>query len=171
MTRRALFLLILLVADCGIAKDKAAFPQLIVKAKYVFVTNYFSDNLADPRVPAVDRQAVTDVQDAIRDWGRYTLVFDRKAADLILLVRKGRTHEESQGIIVHAGSNMPKPGIGPINDADAGDPDDMLAVYNASTGIDTAPVWRDRMSDGLNTPDVKLVRELRKKVDEADKKP
>jgi hypothetical protein len=26
---------------------------------------------------------------AIRDWGLYTLVYDRKAADLIILARKG----------------------------------------------------------------------------------
>ena len=144
---------------------------MIVNAKFVLVTTYFGDNLADGRVPAADRQAVIDVQDALRDWGRYTLVYDRKAADLIILVRKGRTAETRDGIGGHAGSNSPKPSFGPIIDADAGDPEDMLAIYNAALGTDNAPMWRDRMSDGLNAPQVKLIRELRTKVESAAKTP
>jgi len=172
MTRRALcFLVAFLFASYIFAKDKPAFPKQIVNAKYVLVTTYFGDNLADSRLPPVDRQAVIDVQDAIRDWGRYTLVYERKAADLIVLVRKGRTAEAQQGIGIHAGSNRPSPSLGPVADADAGDPQDMLAVYNAALGTDTAPVWRDRMTDGLSTPEVKLVRELRTKVEAAAKNP
>jgi hypothetical protein len=124
-----------------------------------------------PEFPPVDRQAANDVQDAIRDWGRYTLVYDRKAADLIILVRKGRTQETRNGIAIHAGSSMPKPGIGPVTDVDGGDPDDMIAVYNESLGTDTPPLWRESMSNGLDPPEIKLIRELRKNVEGAAKKP
>ncbi len=137
----------------------------------MLVTTYFGDNLADSRVPPVDRQAVIDVQNAIRDWGRYTLVYERKAADLIILVRKGRTAEAQQGIGIHAGSGTANPSVGPVTAADDGDPQDMLAVYNADLGTDNAPIWRDRMTDGLNAPEVKLVRELRTKVEAAAKNP
>jgi hypothetical protein len=44
-----------------------------------------------------------------------------------------------------------------------------LAVYNASVGTDTAPIWRDRMKGGLDGPEMKLIRELRKKVEAAEK--
>ncbi|MGA9307693.1 MAG: hypothetical protein WBW31_19995 [Candidatus Sulfotelmatobacter sp.] len=170
MTKRAFSVIaIFLFVAFSAAKDKNSFPKQIVVAKYVLVTSYFGDNLADSRVPPLDRQAVIAVQDVIRDWGRYTLVDDRKAADLIILVRKGRTAETNNGIGIHAGSTMPRPGIGPIDEGDAGDPDDMVAVYNASLGTDTAPMWRDRMTGGLDGPEVKLIRELRKKVEAADK--
>ena len=169
MTRRALcFPVVLLLVPFSVAKDKASFPKMIVKAKYVLVTSYFGDDLADSRVPSADRQAVIDVQDAIRDWGRYTLVYERKAAELIILVRKGRSAEVRSGIGIHTGSDR-SPSVGPITDADGGDPQDMLSVYNASLGTDTAPMWRDRMSDGLSAPGVKLVDELRTKVEAADK--
>jgi|SRR5208283_37439 len=172
MTKRALcFFLAFVLVPLGIAKEKQSFPKMIVTAKYLLVTNYFSDNLADPEVPPADRQAVIDVQDAIRDWGRYTLVNDRKAAELIILVRKGRTAETRNGIGIHAGSSRPTPSVGPTTDADAGDAQDMLAVYNASLGTDTAPIWRDRMTDGLSAPKVELVRELRTKVEAAAKNP
>ena len=171
MTRRALcFLVALLFVPFIVAKEKATFPKFIVGAKYVLVTTYFGDNLADSRVPPADRQAVIDVQDAIRDWGRYTLVYERKNAELIILVRKGRTAETRNGIGIHAGSDR-SPSVGPITDADGGDPQDMLSVYNAALGTDTAPMWRDRMTNGLNTPEVKLVQELRTKVEAAAKNP
>jgi hypothetical protein len=171
MTKRALcFLVAFLLVPFIAAKDKATFPKFIVAAKYVLVTNYFSDNLADPRVPSSDRQAVSDVQDAIRDWGRYTLVYERKNAELIILVRKGRSAETRNGIGIRTGSDR-SPSMGPITEADGGDPQDMLAVYNASLGTDTSPMWRDRMPDGLNAPEVKLLQELRTKVEAAAKNP
>jgi len=172
MTRQALcFFLVLLFVPFSIAKEKQTFPKMIVSAKYVLVTNYFSDNLADPQVPPADRQAVIDVEDALREWGRYTLVNERKDAELIILLRKGRTTETRNGIGIHTGSNRPTPSVGPTTDTDAGDPQDMLAVYNASLGTDTAPIWRDRMTEGLSTPKMELVRELRTKVEAAAKNP
>jgi hypothetical protein len=47
----------------------------------------------------------------------------------------------------------------------------MLAVFDAARGPDTTPIWRDRMTDGLNSPKVELVRELRTKVEAAAKDP
>ena len=46
-----------------------------------------------------------------------------------------------------------------------------LAVFDAARGTDTAPIWRDRMTDGLNSPKVELVHELRTKVETAGKNP
>ena len=85
-------------------------------------------------------------------------------------MRKGRTAETEGGPSIHLGSNR-LPSVGSVTDTDAGDPDDMLAVYNASLGIDTAPMWRDRMHDGLSGPDLKLLQEVRTKVEAAAKNP
>jgi hypothetical protein len=172
MTRSALCSLVaLFLLPFAVAKDKSAFPKMIVTAKYVFVTSYFGDNLADSRVPTADRQAVIDVQDAIRDWGRYSVVSDRKDAELIILVRKGRVAETRNGIDVHAGSQRPGASVGPATATDAGDSQDMLAVYNASLGTDTAPIWRDRIAGGLAPPKMELLNELRTKVEAAANNP
>jgi hypothetical protein len=165
------FVVALLFVTFLSAKDKAAFPKQIVTAQYVFVTTYFSDNLADPSIPPADRQAVVDVENAIRDWGRYTLAHDRKAADLIFVVRKGRTAETRDSIHIHGGSKQPIPSFGQETQGDVGDPQDMLAVFDADRGTDTSPLWRDRMTDGLNSPKVELVRELRTKIEAAAKNP
>jgi hypothetical protein len=141
MTRRSLcFVVGLLFVPFLSAKDKAVFPKQIVTAQYVLVTTYFSDNLADPSIPPGDRQAVIDVQNAIRDWGRYTLVYDRKAAELIFLVRKGRTAETRDSIHIHGGSNQPTPSLGHETQREVGDPKDMLAVFDAARGTDTASI-------------------------------
>jgi hypothetical protein len=94
------------------------------------VTTYFGDNLADSRVPPADRQAVIAVQDAIRDRGRYSLVYERKHAELVILVRKGRTAETRDGIDIHAGSDR-SPSLGRVTDADGGDPQDARRPYCA----------------------------------------
>ena len=62
----------------------------------------------------------------------------RIGAQLITLVRKGRTAETRDGIDIHAGSDR-SPSLGRVTDADGGDPQDMLAIHDASLGTDTAP--------------------------------
>jgi hypothetical protein len=42
---------IFLSVSFAVAKDKISFPKQIVTAKYVLVTTYFGDNLADSRIP------------------------------------------------------------------------------------------------------------------------
>jgi hypothetical protein len=164
------FVLFLLISSV-VAKDKSTMPKLVVNARYVMITTYYGENLASPRVPPDDRQAASDVQNAIQDWGRYILVYDRKDADLIILVRKGRIVEAQGGIGIHTGSDRSNPSIGPMANVDAGDPQDMLAVYQATQGVDSPPLWRDRMTGGLNGPTVRLVEELRTKVEAAAKTP
>jgi hypothetical protein len=146
-------------------------PKLVVHAKYVLVTTYAGDNLTNPHMMPDDRQAVVDVQNAIKRWGRYALAYQAKDADLILLVRKGHIVETLPGVRVGAGSNT-KPTIGAEAPTDVGDPRDMLALYDATNGgIDSAPLWRDLMKGGLNPPQMALVGEFRDAVDAAAKVP
>ena len=89
------FLVLLLLVPLTIAKDKSQLPKLVVVAKYVMVTTYLGDQPSNPRIMTDDRQAMGDVQDAIKDWGRYIVVYRPKDADLIILVRKAASLRHS----------------------------------------------------------------------------
>ena len=164
------FLLILSCASLAVAQGYNPLPKLVVHARYVLVTTYTGDDLTNPKMMPDDRQALLDVQDAIKKWGRYALAYRAKDADLILLVRKGHIAESLPGMRIGVGSST-KPSIGAETPTDMGDPRDMLALYDAANGIDAAPLWRDSMSGGLNPPQMSLVGELRQAVDAAAKVP
>ena len=106
MSRRvSWFLVLFLSAAFAVAQSYNPLPKLVVHARYVLVTTYAGDDLTNPHVMPDDRQAVVNVQNAIKKWGRYALAYQAKDADLILLVRKGRFAEALQGMQVGAGSN------------------------------------------------------------------
>jgi hypothetical protein len=163
--------MLLFFVPLTLAKDKSQLPKLVVNARYVLVTTSFGDEPANPQITPDDRRAVIDVQDAIKKWGRYTVVYRAKEADLILLVRKGGVAEVRPGVRIHAGSNTPNPSVGPNVYADGGDPQDMIAVYDGPHGVDSPPLWRGRQTDGLVPPEMRLVQELRTKVEAAAKAP
>ena len=49
--------------------------------------------------------------------------------------------------------------------------EDMLTLYEANTGIDATPLWRGIEAQGLNPPEMRLVQELRSKVEFVAKQP
>jgi hypothetical protein len=157
------------------AKDKAVLPKFVANSKFVLVTTYFGDERTNPRMMPDDRKAQADVEDALRKWGRYIVVYKRNEADLIILVRKGRVAEALVGIRVHHGSEasrIPGTNVGPTGNADASTTtEDMLALYDAKTGIDAPPLWRGIEAQGLNPPEMRLVQELRSKVEFVAKQP
>lgn len=145
-------------------------PKLVVHARYVLVTTYEGYDLTSPKILPDDRRAVLDVQNAITKWGRYALAYRPEDADLILLVRKGRIVAAQPQMRVEVGSNRPTQ-LGADAPVDIGDSRDMLAMYDSAVGIDSAALWRDSVSGGLDAPNVELVQELRKAVDQAAKVP
>jgi len=170
MRRRISWLLLLSSSACAFAQGYNPLPKLVVHARYVLVTTYTGYDLTNPRMMPDDRQAVVDVQNAIKKWGRYALAYEPKNADLILLVRKGHVVESQPQLSIGAGSTI-KPSIGADVPTDMGSSRDMLALYDAADGIDSTPLWRDLMNDGLNPPQMRLVGELRSAVDQAAKVP
>ena len=80
------------------AKEPSAAPELL-RAKTVMVKilpgnlarpgNFHTSPFPDQASIEPDQQAVEDVVAAIRAWGRWTIVKDPKAADLVVLVRSG----------------------------------------------------------------------------------
>jgi|SRR5882724_7723357 len=62
-----------------------AFPGTLVNAQYVYVTSYDGDEFNSNLLPE-DRAAIVAVQDAIQKWGKFTLVYEPRQADMVLMV-------------------------------------------------------------------------------------
>lgn len=171
---------VLLVLLCGVAlaaagskdkkKVKTPAPALVAKAQYVYLTTYDGPETSFGVSPA-DRQALQTVQDAIRKWGRYKVTLRQQDAELILLVRSGRTLNARAGGGVRAGSETPTTASGPNArvEASTSGVDDELAVYQGPSGLNSAPLWRGLMTNGLQGPTPALVRKLRNDVEQTDK--
>jgi orotidine-5'-phosphate decarboxylase len=166
------------------AANKQVLPQSVVVARYVMVTSYYGNQIGDPNVPRDDRQAIANVENALRKWGRYIVVLRPENADIIVLVRAGRTAMVTPGVHIGTGSVGIDPNRGGVQiggrrqtttgvgvASEIGPAEDSLAVYDATIGTDSTPLWRETMSKGLQLPSVKLVKEFRRVVEEAAKKP
>lgn len=68
------------------------FPKTLINARYVFVTSYDGDQF-NPNLLPEDRQAISSVQSAIQQWGRYIVVYRPKDADMILVVQSRPTED------------------------------------------------------------------------------
>lgn len=189
-------LVLVVAAPLGFAKDKKNkdVPEMLATARYVYVQAEDGD-IMNPRLFPEDRQAIVDVQDELRDWKRYTLTINRDEAELMVVVRKGRIAgaQADGGIGVgngpvmggsYPGNRNPagpnNPGGGPIGGpgggvsteigarGEVGPSDDLLRVYAVRTdGHRGAMLWSREMRDGLDAPQVLLVRQLKQEVDKA----
>ena len=79
-------------------------PQLVANARFVYVTSYDGPSWSAKVLPE-DRQAVSDVQSALRKWGKYTVVYEPEQADLILAVQ--RQGGEDVLAVYQSGSSNP----------------------------------------------------------------
>lgn len=79
------------VAPLVLAKDKKKdnLSALFSNARYVYIQAEDGD-IMKPGLFPEDREAIANVQDALKDWHRYALTINRGDADLIIIVRKGR---------------------------------------------------------------------------------
>jgi hypothetical protein len=164
-------------------KKKPEIPPAFSTAHTVFVEADLNDT-ARPGFSPTDRDAVSYVQQALREWNRYQLTTDRKQADLIFIVRKGRPANErdSLGNPGNPGtpsphqSGMSMPGQNPMQSG-GGDPmggtamapiEDLLQVFTINpNGKLSGPLWSRQMKDGLDGPSVMLVQVLKSAVEAA----
>jgi hypothetical protein len=90
--------LLLLLAVSALAAPSTSqskallFPKTLTNARYVYVASYDGDQF-DPNLLPDDRAAIVTVQDALRQWGRYVVVYDRQHADMVLLVQSRPTED------------------------------------------------------------------------------
>lgn len=161
------------------AKSKKAdkVPAVFKNAQYVYVQAVDGQEF-DPQLNPEDRRAIADVQDALREWNRYTLTMKRKEADFVIVVHRSRLAGADAGI--HAGNNpgqvglsvpgqphgQPRPGVGVSTGGEAGTPDDLFEVCQLnSEGKLNAPIWMHTRAGGLDSPDLPLFTQFRDAVD------
>jgi hypothetical protein len=169
------------------AKDKKqpSVPAALGEARYVYVEATGGREF-DPNLDAADREAIADVRDALRAWGRYSYTPERAQADLVIVVRKGRAAGTDAGAS-RGGAADPGFGSGPgaqfpgqpRGNAPPGGPavqagdelgpaEDLFEVcpMNAN-GKRGSPLWQRSMPDGLTAPRLVLFRQFKEAVDKA----
>lgn len=88
-------LLLLLAVSALAARNQSnvlLFPKTLTNARYVYVAAYDGDQF-NPSLLPEDRAAITNAQDALRQWGRYVIVYRAQDADMILLVQSRPTED------------------------------------------------------------------------------
>jgi hypothetical protein len=179
---KTLIAILLLIATPILAQDKKRHPYVpeqfaTAKSIYVEARDGGIDNL---KLSREDRNAILDTQDAIQDWGRYTLAPSRVDADLILVVYKGKlTRDPLKG---PNATQRNAPGRPPLsNPGDASQPSlssnapdgptqekDELRVYTLdSKGKLQGPLWRSEQENGLLGANGPLIRRLKDDVERA----
>jgi hypothetical protein len=174
--RAVLIVIVLLLPGLALAqsKKKKTTPAMFANAHYVWVKAEDGD-IYTPGLLPEDRQAIMDVDDALRSWNRYVLTPSQEGAELVFIVRKGRVASARIGGTVGT-ANPQRPGSyprqpqtgapGAMAGAELGPPDDLLEVrMRQPDGTLSGPIWIRSQTDGLNAPNVALVRMLRDAVE------
>ena len=86
---RTVFFLVTVLAltSLAAAQPAPAFPGIFKNAKYVYVTAYDGPEF-DANVLPEDRQAISEVEGALREWGKYIVVLRPSEADMVLAVQR-----------------------------------------------------------------------------------
>jgi hypothetical protein len=165
----------------GYAKTKKSddAPPAFATAKSVYVEAESGD-YSRPGLSPADRRAIESVQDAIRTWNRYTLAPHREKADLIFIVRKGNAGAAG-GREVGAPNNNNSRTSGPVLSRDPGQaagPDSLGVAAQASEEEDrlrvctmgsngklSGSIWTREITNGLDSPGVVIVQQLKLAVE------
>lgn len=196
---RGIAISVLLVCCLGAAgkKKKILLPADVLEAKTVLV-------VIDPQAgmsmddPNANNKALTDVENAISNWGRFELATDVSTADLVITVRKGNgkvaqttiggmpnndrpvIFEPTDSGARIGGRNGYPPQAGdptapqspnPHPQVEAGPSQDTFTVYRGKrdNALEAPSVWRYSAKDALSSPAVPAVDEFRKLIIEAEK--
>ena len=181
--------LVLVALSLAHAKSKKQeVSSIFSNAHYVYVQAIDGD-IMRPGLYPEDRDAISTVQQAVRDWNRYVITTDRNHADLVFIVRKGRlaAAQLHGGVATAAGpvSTPPGPQVGPPPNTrgqmpgdqqadqfgvqtEVGPSDDLFRVFSRTpSGKLSGPIWSREMKDGLDPPSVLLLRQLKDAVEAA----
>lgn len=160
-------------------------PALVLQARYValgyetaegFIAETDFRSFASTKIEPNDRQAISNIYDALSRWKRYTITINPADADMLIAVRTGRLASGTGGIRVGTGGVDPTTGrrtstsIGPVFGAEVGPPDDYLAVYQADDGREAARLWVATQHDGLVGKNPPLFKNFKDEVEAAAKK-
>ncbi len=190
------FLLALLIVPQAPAKNnkkKQLLPNYVLKAQTIAVM-IFPDAGEPVTDPLANRNARDNVENAMRQWGRYRVLPDPLTADLIIAVRKGlasgqtvrNSPTDTEPIIYDGGTpsgvqlgrppdvTMPGPS-GPMERAphtgtEMGASEDMLALFMGGVEypLDAPAIWRYKGKNALNSPKVAAVEQFKDAVTESE---
>jgi hypothetical protein len=76
------------------------FPKTLTNATYVYVAAFDGDEF-NPNLLPEDRAAIVNVQDALKQWGRYVIVYNPGVADMTLLVQSRPTEDVIEAYDAH----------------------------------------------------------------------
>jgi hypothetical protein len=174
-----LFVLLPTLAPAQHKTKKPIVPAIFNHAQYVYV-EAVDGNEFDARLNPDDRRAIADVEAALQRWNRYALTTQRKDADIVIVVRKGRVAEGKVGVIVGSSSSpqgsqspgQPRgqagPGTGVVVGGDMGTPDDLFEICQLNPdGTLSTPLWMRTFPDGLDGPKVFLFEQFKDAVEKA----
>ena len=194
MARRspALIPLFLIVIPFARAKDKKEIlPAYVLDARTVAVV-IDPDAGRSTSNPNENRTAQEDVEKALMNWGRFSVVLDPLTADLVISVRRGHSKvvtptiggiPNERPVIVEpidfgirvggehgpapVTANTPPPS--PLPQIEAGPSEDMFALYRgrADYPLDSPAVWRYTAKDALSSPSVPAVAQFREAIDQS----
>jgi len=186
MRRLLLLALVVSLALSSFAQKKKdpkrELPDQVLAAQYVYVTGWHGD-IYDPRTPAAERTAISRVQNAVRDWGRYKLVYHADEADLMMIVKPGHLGMVQGGI----GLGDPTIGVGtpPPTDGtsrrsmgtglgvggEVGSPDDylMVSLFPRDDPQQASYAWRRSANNGFQGRKIPLLEEFKQAVSDSEK--
>jgi hypothetical protein len=102
----AVFALLLVLGASALAAPNVSqsrvlsFPKTLTNARYVYVAAFDGDEFNSNLLPE-DRAAIVNVQDALRQWGRYVIVYSPGVADMTLLVQSRPTEDVIEAYDAH----------------------------------------------------------------------
>ena len=191
------FLVLLLLVPQSSAKNKKkqGLSEYVLRAQTVTVV--IRPEAGEPLTsPNANRTAQTNVENAITKWGRFKVIRDEQAADLIIAVRRGHANgptirnspadnrpDDHTGGIPNAAEQAPPalPTSGPSGTAADRRPrinkemapsEDSFEVYMGRVDhpLDAPAVWRYMAKDALDDfPEVAAVEQFRNAINEAER--
>jgi hypothetical protein len=177
-------------------KKKQLLSEDVLRAEKVLVVIH--PEAGEPLTSlSANRTAQEEVEKAIMKWGRFKLVMDAQAADLVIAVRKGHANgptirnlptddppvsvEQTDTQIRIGGKqgrppDLTDPHFGgpepkrPRITNEVGPSEDMFEVYRGGVKypLDKSPVWRYMAKDALNGPEVEALEQFRKAIAESE---
>ena len=62
------------------------FPVILVNAQFVYVTSYDGDEFLNTNLLPEDLKAISTVQDEMKKWGKFIVVYEPSQADIVIMV-------------------------------------------------------------------------------------
>jgi len=197
--RRWLLIPLVLITFAALAKEKPIAKELLeAKTVKVMVLPGNFEHVGNYSPTPFDRDAVNDVKDALRKWGRWALVGDREPSDIVVLVRSAAravTYSTSTrgGTVTKIGGSgigeRSSPATGPSEQYPHGGgsmiehptppKDDIIAIFTAKEAKSAVyvaggrishakPLWLLNESGILRSTSVPGIAELRRDVENAE---